>query len=338
MSTRKVAPWIAAFLTAASAVTGLQVRIDAPTAVRSTEVLGRISKPIHAITEAGLAPIDEVKDERVFELPVLAAKKIVFHPGSRLVLTAEDASIVARTIQVLPGEPRPTITWKRPDEALPLPPPMGKAQPGALGAVEGADGAPGANGLAGNSGFRGRSAPSLYLVVEQVLGGSILVELRGQDGGPGGQGQTGGDGGYGRSGRNAVSSLFDCRSGGGNGGTGGRGGQGGPGGEGGKGGSGGILVLLAVPERLPALRDNFVVDGSPGNGGPGGPGGVGGAPGLPGSGGSGSGFCGGGAPGATGPPGTTGTDGPAGAPGAAGSFVAAEVTSEQFNYLIGARQ
>jgi len=265
-------------------------------------------------TAAGLPQSYEVIHQRTFDRGnVLAAEEIILSPGSKLILAGpygdrREKYIVARTIKILPGSPPPVITWERLDASSILPPPAGKAPPGSYGAQEGASGGSGTDGAIGNPGFAGIAAPTFYLAVNEIIGGVVYFDLRGQDGGPGGEGQAGGDGGNGTNGNPGSSSLFDCKRGGGNGGNGGPGGKGGPGGQGGKGGDGGSLILLAADSLIGRLALQVQADVAPGLGGPGGKGGRGGLGGAQGSAGTPAPpFCGGGYAGI---PGNTGPTGP----------------------------
>ena len=160
-------------------------------------------------------------------------------------------------------------------------------------------GQPGANGLSGGN---------LELVAD-VLRGTLVVDLRGQEGGDGAAGAAGPPGARGVAGSPGVSGVFGCQAGGGNRGPGATGGKGGRGGDGGRGGNGGSLVL-SVGRVIQGKGVVANLEG--GAGGQAGPGGPGGPPGAGGEGGSGSGFCRGGQPG---PP---GRQGPIGDPGTGG--------------------
>ncbi len=283
---------------------------------------------------------------RVFPDPVLAAEQIVFEPGSRLEFESGggfggdrgERYIAARTIRVLPGTPPPIITWRRGGDSSFLPLPVGKAAPGPIGAREGADGGRGDTGQIGNPGYPGRSAPTLYMFVGQVVGGPLLVDLQGMDGQVGGVGQIGGDGGIGGTGSASVASPFDCRSAGGNGGRGGQGGAGGQGGTGGRGGNGGQLVIVSTEPGLKVALAALTVKVDPGRGGPGGSGGHGGEGGPGGQGGSGSGFCKGGEPGPTGEAGPSGPPGETGPDGAPGVLASTIFTAQQLNKALGSSQ
>ena len=238
---------------------------------------------------------------------LLAAKELRMWPGSRLLLTAPFSSLgssreavvmAVKKITVMPAEKGkpvsnpPTITWANiSSEVLPAPQ-TGKASPGRAGETPGAPGADGQSGMAGNPGFFGQSAPHIYLAVEEISGGSIIVDLRGQRGGKGGQGQAGGDGGPGATGTPSVSSILDCSSGPGRGGKGGSGGVGGDGGRGGAGGNGGALFLLASVTQMTEVSKFIVFSGAGGDGGDGGPPGPIGQPGRGGNEGRIGGFCG----------------------------------------------
>jgi hypothetical protein len=243
-----------------------------PRAIPGTHVVDAIK---FLSTYADILPgQDTIKGVRAFDSNVLAANVLTLEPRSRLIFTSgagdrTERYILVRTLRV-PG-PDSTITWDREPASQRIVAPIGKALPGAMGGRDGLDAAPGPDGLTGNSGYTGRSAPTIYLVVNRIEGGPIELDLRGQDGGEGGIGQTGGDGG--------------------------QGGNGGSGGEGGRGGNGGTLVLLAPAAELERIAAQIRVDVRPGTGGAGGPGGE------PGRGGD------GGTAGRAGQQGTSGPDG-----------------------------
>lgn len=176
-------------------------------------------------------------------------------------------------------------------------------------ADNGGDGGPGGKGANGTAGI---NAPELQIfagVVNQVSGGGLTINLKGQDGGRGGNGGNGGPGGSGQGGSASTtsSSWYDnsqCTQGAGKGGNGGAGGDAGPPGKGGGGGNGGIVNVFTLAASLPIAKGwTYIVLG--------GQGGKPGTPGQPGSGGS------GGAAGAVnGPcpavPGFNGSNGPSG--------------------------
>lgn len=236
---------------------------------------------------------------------LLGAKELRMWPGSRLLLTGPFSSmgssreailIAVKKITVMPaekGKPNnpPTITWANiANEVLPAPP-TGKASPGRAGETPGAPGGEGQSGMVGNPGFSGQSAPHIYLAIEEIVGGSIIVDLRGQRGGKGGQGQAGGDGGAGATGTPSVSSILDCSSGPGRGGKGGTGGIGGDGGRGGAGGNGGEFFVLASVANMNEITKSIIFSGAGGDGGEGGPPGAAGQPGRGGNEGRTGGFC-----------------------------------------------
>jgi hypothetical protein len=292
-------------------------------------------------TAAGLPPPYIVEGNRSFDRGnVLAAEEIVLAPGSHLTLSGSygdrrEKYIVAKRITILPGSPPPVIAWQRPDPYATLPPAVGKAQSGSFGAQEGALGGPGADGAPGNPGFPGADGPAIYLAVNEINGGTLYVDLRGQDGGPGGIGQAGGDGGRGAPGAPSTFTILDaCSRNAQSGGNGGAGGKGGSGGTGGRGGDGGTLVLLAAESALPKLASVIRSDTQPGLGGPGGKGGAGGAGGGGGGGGAGSGICGGGQGGQPGPRGADGSDVPNRGPsGQAGVAVSVPVNQTMLNAI-----
>jgi hypothetical protein len=317
----------------------LEAETVSPRVLDEPEVI-EARKLVRSYAELGLSAEFVVDGERLFDGPVLLAERIVFRPGGKLVLTPGQGGNTARYIAahtvVAPAGESAQVIWAPSRSLLPSSPPMSvKAASGMLGPSEGDPGGRGAPGERGNPGFPGSSAPTIYFFVESVEGGSIVVNLRGQNGGAGGPGQDGGDGGPGRGGRQSLSSFFECRSGGGNGGSGGDGGKGGDGGVGGSGGNGGTFVLIAPQLNLDNVGKTFVVDVAPGIGGPGGPPGQPGGPGESGGGGGGAGFCAGGAPGARGQGGSPGQPGPDGREGSSGAYAVVGLTEHQFRLTLG---
>ena len=218
--------------------------------------------------------------------------------------------VIAKSIKI---DGKAVLKWSRHEENIQFPPGRGKSLAGPPGRVDGEDGKDGAPGQPGSPGYTGRSAPSIIIIVGDISGGVLIVDLRGEDGGKGGAGGIGGDGGPGAIGSPASQSVFDCKAGGGTGGKGGSGGRGGDGGSGGKGGNGGDFFLLSVDELA---KNHLQVFGTRGSGGIGGDPGDGGEPGQGGRGGQeAKPFCGGGATGPNGSHGDTGVPGPKGAYG-----------------------
>jgi len=294
-----------------------------------TEILRRVSG---YKADTGTSEQYVVEGKKPFTGPVLLAQTIIFSPGSQLVLAGNmgdrtERIIWAQSIRVLPGA-APSISWDRDEQRTRrpqgTPASVDKAAPGLPGDASGSPGLPGNDGREGNPGAPGRSAPTVYLIADNIEGGPLNIDLKGEDGYPGGQGQAGGDGGAGRNGRDAVPGVFDCRSGGGNGGDGGKGGTGGRGGLGGRGGNGGQLIVVSSHISAARLKEVFTIDVSAGQGGSGGLGGDKGVGGPAGLGGSGAGLCGGGNQGSVGLNGTggrVGDIGPSGASGVVGSVV-----------------
>jgi hypothetical protein len=239
-----------------------------------SEVLPRLL-PGSDLARLGVSKPFIVEGEQTFRAgSVLIASEIVFRPGSKLILAPAYASkgaeqavyVIARRIVVEPSQSPPVITWSGGAVAQSVPPPAGKAAPGAAG-YDGAPGGRGADGVSGSAGTPGRSPPVLHIATKEIVGARLAVDWRGQDGGAGGAGQAGGDGGRGGSGRPASSSIFDCRRGSGDGGRGGDGGNGGAGGLGGRGGDGGLFILLAMAKDVPQLAEKIQLDVSPGEAG-----------------------------------------------------------------------
>jgi hypothetical protein len=310
--------------------------------IQTPEIQGLLERARES-TSLGLSAIYEVKGETLFSYGVLAANEIVFEPGSSLLFSeealakAKEVFIIAQSVRVLGDQPA-TVTWVRVERDR-VPPPRGKASPGALMGPDGADGLPGAEGEPGNVGFPGTSAPAIHVLIGRVSGPGLLVDVRGQAGGPGGKGQSGGDGGAGRSGSRAIRATFNCVKTAGRGGNGGPGGRGGPGGTGGSGGNGGSVLIVSTERGLKPALEFFKVTAEPGTGGPGGPGGDGGAGGKGGRKGEISPpFCTKSA--ADGTDGDNGADGPPGDPGAsglAGQFLYSALTDDQWKRVLSPR-
>lgn len=217
----------------------------------------------------------------------LSSERIVFKANAKLIFTRQALDqrtslfILAKEIVSEDQQQPGTVTWERPVLARPLD--SGTAGAGTdNGAHEQISGGRGENGKAGNAGLLGRDAPAITLTTQSVKG-SVLFDLRGQDGGPGGTGQAGGRGGGGGYGTPASQSAFDCKRGAGDGGSGGAGGDGGVGGPSGAGGRGGIFTLVTSPDNVASATRLLKVDvsggqpsaqpgegGDPGAGGPGG--------------------------------------------------------------------
>ena len=290
-----------------------------------------------------------------FDNVVLAAKVIVFTPGSSLILGGRftdrgEKYIVAQSIKILPGSPAPRIIW-------PIGDPTGSQQqgtksglpqsnsfqypsasPGGMGAIEGSDGRPGSDGQTGNPGVPGRGAPTLLIFAKEVNGGTIGISLRGEDGGEGQPGQPGGDGGLGRTGRSSVlglAGISGCRADAADGGQGGPGGDGGRGGPGGRGGNGGNFIFVTSSNLANAdfAKQVFQVDLSGGAGGSPAAGGKYGLGGQGGSGGNGEGPCKGGQSGSPGPNGRLGPIGTVGSQGLPGQYAITPLSDQQIKSL-----
>lgn len=280
----------------------------------------------------GFPSVFIVEGTKVVRQDVLVAEEIRFGPNAVLVFDNPfntPIRIIAKRAVVSPGSRPPLITWNREDSNSALPPPVGKASPGSNGQQEGEPGRKGEPGAPGNLGFTGRSAPAMYVAIQDVRGGQLFFDLRGQNGSSGGPGQSGGDGGAGAPGQQALSSPFDCRRPGGVGGTGGDGGNGGFGGRGGSGGDGGLLVLISAEDSIDSAYGAVRSDVAAGAGGPGGVGGQLGERGSGGAGGRGVAPCGGGSLGQAGNPGTPGKNGAAGSPGTAGRITRVGLNADQ---------
>lgn len=306
------------------------------------------AKPIIAINPDREVIVD---GEMSWSPMVLAAKRIVFKPGSRLIFDNTDAHaaghfhIVADEIVAADPANPGVITWY--SEVPKKPVDRGQASSGALGAGEGANGGNGAEGAPGVTGSTGPSAPDLTLYVRTIGNGGCIVDFNGGTGGEGGQGQKGGTGGPGAQGSHArqgrQSGPFNttiwlpyCDAGPGRGGNGGSGGTGGPGGTGGAGGSGGNVTLVSLPEHLPTLSEVVRVETGGGSGGAAGNGGAGGEGGAGGPEGALANFCNSqNRVGSTGSLGNSGAQGQRGESGRPGQVYVAELSNSAFQALFG---
>jgi hypothetical protein len=241
------------------------------------------------------------KESEITEENVIQAGVLTFEQQARLVTfrRANDLPlrIIADELQIGEGA---VLTWASLSQLTLKPPPRGKAPDGYAGRAEGEPGGRGIDGEPGNPGLNGSSAPTIKLVVGKVTGGTLTVDLRGQQGGPGGDGQNGGNGGAGAKGRAAIDSAVSCARAGADGGAGGKGGAGGPPGLGGLGGDGGTFVLVTPDANAKTHFKVFATGGAAGAAGKAGEPGKGGAAGEAGTA---SILCGGG---------NVGTPGPAG--------------------------
>ena len=229
-----------------------------------------------------------VDGDKSWSAPYMSVRQLIFRPGGRLIfdesVTRANRNIFVFAEEIIsedqenPG----TVTWV--DVAPSIPPAAGSGVAGVnQGGAENVGGGMGGTGPEGLQGELGASAPSLTIVVKNIVGG-LKLGLRGEDGGSGGMGGTGGAGGQGGRGTNASQSMFDCKRGAGNGAQGGSGGAGGSGGQGGRGGNGGTFTLITESDNVAMITRLLAVDLTPGIGGGGGEGGLGGAggPGGPG--------------------------------------------------------
>ncbi len=276
---------------------------------------------------------------------VLSTQTLSLAEGARIVVgpfgkdVQEDGIYIVTKNLVLPtgGEP-PIITWAG-RNAPDIPSEIGRAESGLDGRGTGQPGSTGQGGSPGNRGMDGVDAPILTIVVMQLEGSNLLIDLSGGAGGHGGRGQDGGHGGDGANGnpaRNAMVNVFGaktavgCAAGPGRGGIGGDGGSGGVGGSGGNGGSGGIVRVVAPADVADSFFESVSIDVLGGNGGPGGAGGRGGSPGSGGLEGTRTSFCGSASRnGISGRAGSEGTSGPDGEVGLAGRLELIELSESQ---------
>lgn len=306
---------------------------------RSTDIVPALNRFKEALS-VGMPGPYEVNGTKTFRGRLLVTEELILNEGSVLELEGEEADfrtevqILAPKITIRYEGKAPTIIWKRPQGSPPLPPIVGKAQPGRLGDRPGAKGNPGANGTFGNEGYAGLSGPILYLATKQITGGTLFIDLRGEPGGQGGDGQTGGNGGAGRAGARSRETIDKCTREAGDGGSGGNGGDGGPGGIGGIGGDAGDLVIVSSPQNQKnifsrRIRPFF----SPGKGGVGGQGGLAGDGGAGGVGGDGGQYCKPGKQGSSGLSGSVGPTGQSGPAGAEGRAILVELNDTQLKSL-----
>lgn len=229
---------------------------------------------------------------------ILSADVLVLGSGSELVLDTNqnkgerDFYVVARKLVLPTSEQVARISWVG-DRSQTLPGVFKRAANGENGKAAGQDGSAGQPGQQGMAGAAGEKAPKLTLIVLEIVGEGILIDLSGADGGQGGVGQAGGHGGNGAIGNSArtawvklpfgAKTSLGCAAGPGHGGRGGDAGPGGQGGTGGNAGAGGTFRFVGKPEvadRFFEIDRIVVSPGNPGNGG------EGGEPGQPGIGGA----------------------------------------------------
>jgi hypothetical protein len=298
----------------------------AQTALDRVESNNRFSEAVQAMPSVKGDQFT-VEGTRIFNSPVLAVRKLVFKPGSKLIFSQaavgerRNLYIFAEEVVSEDQESPGVIGWESSTTAAQPAQGNGLAgvDNGARQSAAGGVGGAGPDGLTGNTGI---VAPNLTVLSRRV--NSVLrIDLGGGHGGDGSKGGHGGRGGGGGYGSPASQSMFDCKAGGGDGGGGGGGGAGGRGGAGGQGGDAGTLTLILEDQQV-ATSTRFVIakvdggsggvageGGLPGEGGPGGPGGADARP-----------YCGGGSNGgggASGQVGLSGTPNP-GLPGRSGSF------------------
>lgn len=304
--------------------------------VKNTETTIRQSA-IPAITPGDYV----VEGEKRFNGWFLSAERIVFKANSKLVFSKDALAarpnffILAREVVVEDQQQPGSITWER--SPVSVPGEVGSAAAGAdNGAKESVAGGNGQSGAMGNAGQAGRDGPSLTLTTLSVKG-PLVIDMKGQDGGPGGKGQSGGRGGGGGYGTPASQSAVDCKRGAGDGGPGGSGGAGGKGGPSGNGGRGGTFTLITSDDNMAAASRLLKVDVSggqpgaqPGSGGDAGPGGSGGRRGQ-----EAKPYCkDDGRVGAAGPAGAPGQKGDLGAPGASGDYFVGGMSTASVTELL----
>ena len=316
--------------------------------IDQAETVAPVSAQVKAVMALDPQRRVVVDGVRPWTAQVLAARELVFRPGSRLVFTDSTASaghffVVADRITIEDPNNPGFITWERTKPVVP--PDRGQAGAGGPGQGEGASGGGGATGASGNTGIAGTNAPELTIMVRTVVKGGLVVDMVGGQGGTAGTGQTGGNGGAGAQGSSARQArqggpfnttiwLPYCESGPGRGGDGGSGGVGGPGGTGGRGGAGGNVTLVSTSTSLPTLFTAIRVNLGGGTGGDGGAAGGGGQGGAGGPEGPLANFCNSaGRSGTSGQTGGVGAVGQRGDPGRAGQPFIGELRNDQFVQL-----
>lgn len=283
-------------------------------------------------TRAKFAPDRDVQvsenERHIIETEYWSATELHLGPGAVLEIAPEAVGengeffVVVGKLATPETGARPRLVWTPP---TPSPPPadQGRAESGAAGKAHGQHGSVGQPGRSGLPGLPGRPAPALVLIVLDIEGQGLQIDLIGSAGGPGGFGQAGGHGGAGAQGapaQNAIRSAFGiktavgCAAGPGRGGNGGNGGTGGAGGVGGVGGDGGRIRIIAPEDAHEKLLKKLSTDIAGGAGGLGGRGGEAGNAGAGGPEGSRTSWCG-----SAGRGGANGSAGSAGAPGGAGA-------------------
>jgi hypothetical protein len=166
----------------------------------------------------------------------------------------------------------------------------------------------------------GRSAAPILLKADRLIGTSLEIENKGEDGAKGADGIPGGPGSNGQQGRQRDCDITGAH-GGSNGTPGGQGGPGGDGQSGQQGGNGGTVIYDIGSGLQSGAIQRLVINADGGKGGPGGGAGPGGPGGHGGEGAPGHGICGGTDPGPNGGPGPTGRPGQPGSNGANGQIV-----------------
>ncbi|OEZ89651.1 hypothetical protein JAB5_00270 [Janthinobacterium sp. HH103] len=140
-----------------------------------------------------------VDGDKSWSSPYISVRQLIFRPGSRLIFDEavtranRNIFIFAEEIISEDQENPGTITWV--DVAPSIPPAAGSGVAGAnQGGAENVGGGMGGTGPEGLRGELGATAPSLTIVVKNIVGG-LKLGLRGEDGGSGGVGGPGGPGG-----------------------------------------------------------------------------------------------------------------------------------------------
>ncbi|MCP4070537.1 MAG: hypothetical protein GY742_02195 [Hyphomicrobiales bacterium] len=294
------------------------------------EELAEVAAFVNARSALTQAPNVEVPNNGrlVIRQRIFSADVLSLGAGSELMLDTSQVKgeaeffVVARKLIVPTGANLAKIGWVG-DGSPSLPPALGRAANGTNGKGAGQDGNPGLAGRQGKLGFAGVTAPRLTIIVLEIVGDAIQVDLSGGNGGQGGMGQAGGHGGNGARGNSARTAWVKfpfggktaagCAAGPGRGGRGGNAGPGGQGGIGGNAGTGGTFRFVGPAEVAEIFFETGEILVSPGKYGAGGEGGEAGRPGQGGQEGRLSSHCGSagrqGSPGSNAPGGQVGPNG-----------------------------
>lgn len=264
-----------------------QERLEVDTVVEELAEVAAFVNARSALTQPQKVEVPN-NGSLVIRQRILSADVLVLGAGSELKLdtsqTNGDAEffVVVRQLKLPGGGNVARIGWVGVGPPA-VPSGLKRAANGANGKAAGQDGNPGRSGQQGKPGLAGAKAPRLTLIVLEIVGDGLHIDLSGGDGGQGGVGQAGGHGGNGARGNSARTAWVKfpfggktaagCAAGPGRGGKGGNAGAGGQGGIGGNAGTGGTFRFVGPMEVADAFFERgeiFVDPGKPGVGGEGG--------------------------------------------------------------------